>query len=635
MNNGQSKKIIETITKSRSGPIWNSRRLEKWAVEQFGRKSDKRLTHSELLSINPDDIENRALLVCALIRAGSPRSIQVEDINLLTAGLRKVGRHMLLAELLLQVTMLDKSAAQANAVCDYLFSIQDLDRYDLVIDQATLNPEDALFHRTTAKLARSHCDPFSLMRDLSVSITARLLFHRRPLLEYLSEKFNSPERLVDLYLDAISKYQCSFELISYLQKFIIRKRLESSYVYRLDSVVRVKYPAAFASGDYNLWRESYFVRNPSFRAEDEVKSPGALSAEAAEHLRTHVAWLGDPFSVGDLESFEIYRSAAIKGEALLGCIVLSGSVWGDSVYTDGLFDYGLASLACSGELRRLRAFGVVVVSIHTTNESALRIIDRVKDLEDREGINFRIVTTLGKDDRGALRERARSYMLGLADAAKYQHTYVGLCPDGVYGEGLSQLVGRLCEGKAAFGTLVRISKRKFVSRFGRNIRSLFSLSTGSLNDRLLELGLGVMPHEVMIFYIQNRLPGIRYELDPEKGCFAQSAWMNLWALRPTAEMLREMLRISGPRYNNAYLEHLVQPLDHELAHLLHTQGRLITPSAYDEFVFLELTEDQGYSNVSKGLEVPISKDFFDVQSLKVTIAPKHHHLIRSLKRVSL
>ena len=635
MNASQLKKITESITTRRSGPIWNGRRLEKWIVEHFGRNSDSRLTRTQCSDIYPVDIENRAILFCALVRAGGIHSIPPEDINLLSAGLRAIGRHMLLAEFLLQATMLDKRASLANAVCDYLFSIQDLDRYDVVIDRASIDPEDKLFHQATSKLARSHCDPFSLMRGLTDSISARLLFHRRPLLQYLAEKFDSPKRLIDLYVDAISEYRCSMDLILNLQKFIIRKRLDSSCIHRLDSVIKLKYPEVFASGDYGLWRESYFVRNPTSRAENEVKLPSGLSADRAEHLRTHVAWLDDPFSAGELDGFEIYRSAAIEGEVLTRCIVLSGSVWGDSVYTDGLFDYGLGSLVSSGEMGRLRALGTVVVSIHSTNESGSRMIERVKDLEDREGINFRIVATLGKDDQGAVVARARAYMLGLVDAAKHKHTYVGLCPDGVYGEGLSLLVGRVPDGHAAFGTLVRISKRKFISQFGRDIRPLFSASSESLNDRLLELGLGVMPHEVMIFYVQNRLPGIRYVLDPDKGCFAQTAYMNLWVLRPTAEMVRDMLKISGPRYNNAYLEHLLQPLDHELAHLLHMQSRLITPRGYEEFVFLELTEDQGYSNVSKGLELPITKDFFDVQSLKVMIAPKHRHLIRGLKRVSL
>lgn len=616
-------------------PSWKVRRHEMWCLINVTRSLTSDPTQANQIEFKNLDPEEQGLLLCAFLGAGCRNSIPGSIVEKLIATLQNLGRHTLVGELLVRFSRVNKSSKFSNAVLEYLFSIQDMRRYETVVAESSLCAEDEIFHRFTLQLTRSPRDPLSLLEFLPEKMRVRVLFERRVLLQFLSEKCEASGRLIELYTQAIAKHECSAELVISLQKFIIRKRLCSTYAQAFENVVSTCYPNVRESEEYQLWHESYGIRNSLFPSPTENFSGVKLSREYQGYLRTHVSWLTDPLAAGDLCESEVYRSAAIQGEVLCKCIVLSGSVWGESIYTDGLFDFALTSLVQSGEIRRLQSLGRVVVSIHTTSESSTRLLERIGPFERQVGISFRVLATLGKEDAGALKQRAIAYMLGLVDAAKHQHFYVGLCPDGLYGEGLSKLVGRVSDGQAAFGTLIRISKRKFIARFDRDIKSLFSPSSESLNERLVKLGLGVMPHEVAVFYIQNRLPGIRYEVDSALRSYFQTAYMNLWVLRPTLAMLREMLQVSGPRYNNAYLEHLVQPLDHELAHALNARGMLISPRSFEEFIFLELTDDRGYSNVSKGLELPITENFFDIDSFKVKIEPRYRSLISGLKKVRI
>ena len=618
-------------------PEIKARRFESLLYNKYSAKDKFKYISNIRLPSDSLDVSTKAILLCIQLKLGSSYPIQQLDLKKLLTDLRVVGRHSLIAEVLLQASESIKSSRLIEDAFSYFYRTQDLGRYEKLLSVAPLNIETEVYHKISFNLNAGLIHPLTALAIIPSSAKDRLLKERFNLLIFQSERLDCTRPLINVYLSRIHNASFPPEIIISLIKIIIRKRLPFKFYQSLRSIVKEKYHNIYISEEFNLWCASYLIRKcPTPLEAMTAISELGLDDNSYTSVNTHLRWKHNPLRGHDLKPYEVYRSIGLIDECSNGKVVISGAVWGDSIYVDGLVDLALESLFETGELAILEKSRGVFVSVHTTHESAERVIKKAKVFEERTGTLFRILTTLGNKDDEAISNRANGYMLALADATIHQQVYVGLCPDGVYGVGLAKLVERLDPGEGAFGTLLRVSKKNFLQRFGRRIPSLIrEYNRTDTNRHLIEIGLGLIPHECMIYSVKNRFPYVKYDIESFNSNFFASAYMNLWAIRPTHELLNTMAEISSPRYNSPYLEHLAQPIDHELAHALYKKGKLVVPTTFDEFVFLELTEDRGYSDITKSLELPLTDDFLNQHNLQVPITKEYKRLIKQLKNVEI
>lgn len=294
-------------------------------------------------------------------------------------------------------------------------------------------------------------------------------------------------------------------------------------------------------------------------------------------------------------------------------IQFHGVLYGHDYYFSSASLYGLNSLISSASYSRISREYRVTFNIHTTVESLPKLESLRKVFLDFS-IDYRFYTTLGTNDADAQCSRGLAWLLAMRSVGYRNGTFIFFTPDCIYGEGLDHLLRNCPTGGGSTGLLLRVSALKTLNLFPEGYRHLPSLSQEERNEYLLRIGTTALFHPFQILQFGNISP--LYNFEESKSLCLYSTSRNLvWIIKFTPELARSIPSISVPRYNNSFFEHLMQPVDHELSSYLAQRGLLSTTASAREFVGLELSNDRGYTNFSKG----ISSFYSDESRIKIEI----------------
>ncbi len=288
-------------------------------------------------------------------------------------------------------------------------------------------------------------------------------------------------------------------------------------------------------------------------------------------------------------------------------IEFHGMLWGSEYYFKCGLLYGINSLLSSRSFKQMHKRRNVSLNLHTTDES----IDKCKNyiqICKANNITIRIFNTLGGLDLKALERRGLAWLRAMRSVATRETTFVFFTPDCIYGEGIQQLVENCPKGGGSTGFLLRVSNGRVISKFPRGFRHSQTIENDQdVNKQLLGLGISALHHPFQLQQFGNLVDKINFSRI--HGNYRYSTTRNLvWAVRFTPELVERLPRLSTPRYNNPFYEHLMQPVDHELASYLLSVNQLYVPDSICEFVGLELSSDQGYQSFSKAIDVNYSRE---------------------------
>ena len=90
-------------------------------------------------------------------------------------------------------------------------------------------------------------------------------------------------------------------------------------------------------------------------------------------------------------------------------------------------------------------------------------------------------------------------------------------------------------------------------------------------------------------YVSKVENGIRY-----------NSWQGVpHVIKPDKGFTQKLINRAVYRYSNVFGDHLGQDLDHDMIGVLNEEGRLYMLDSYEDFVFIEVAHDAGYSQLWK------------------------------------
>jgi hypothetical protein len=203
-------------------------------------------------------------------------------------------------------------------------------------------------------------------------------------------------------------------------------------------------------------------------------------------------------------------------------------------------------------------------------------------------------------------KRMWPYLDALYTAELQNGIFLSLCPDAVFGNGMGKLIDMCPEGGGAGGGLFRAS-------WSGAVKSLRSgeldavLKSESKNRELASLGISKWSHYMQRVFFENLSPNY---VNYVKNGSRTNSWQGTpQVIRPNKGMTQQILSRSIYRYSNTFADHICQDLDHQFIGILNNAGLLHMVESYDDFVFVELAKDAGYSQLWKyqlplGYELP-------------------------------
>jgi len=269
-------------------------------------------------------------------------------------------------------------------------------------------------------------------------------------------------------------------------------------------------------------------------------------------------------------------------------------VYGED-YLRTLREYFLESATTSQEFLDLPLHYQCVISICTTPDCVEEIKEILTPLSDCGfKIDFPEVFSVAKEH--IVHYRMVFILWCLYRVELKGGVLITLCPDSLFGHGFQRLIERCPVGGGAGGVLVRVSWAE-VDRSREHGELSGILRSNRRNSLLAEKSHTDWRHFCCYLSFANVSDNYRY--------FTRNgALYNSWqgvptVLKPSLGLTEKMLSWSCYRYSNVYSDHFAQPLDHELIGHLASRGLLYMPSKPEEFVFVELARDTGYSQLWK------------------------------------
>lgn len=236
-----------------------------------------------------------------------------------------------------------------------------------------------------------------------------------------------------------------------------------------------------------------------------------------------------------------------------------------------------------------------VISICTTAEWVQPIVDALRPLLDK-GFSIRIDECFVLSADEIAHKRFWFFVNAIHRVEEKLGYLIVVCPDAIFGDGLAKLVDKCPYGGAVGGNLFRASWSRIVE--SQNSGELASiLSSKRKNSLLARIGSTKWKHYSQRLFFDNVASNF-------KSRTIAGRLVNSWSgvphvLRPDPGFTRRMVASSVYRFSNVYGDHVAQPLDHELIGDLQSRGLLIMTSSFEEFVFVEMAVDSGYSQLWK------------------------------------
>lgn len=306
-------------------------------------------------------------------------------------------------------------------------------------------------------------------------------------------------------------------------------------------------------------------------------------------------------------------------------IIFSGSLYGSNHYFEAATK-ALESLCVDIDFLSLLSDGEVSLQIHTTRES-LGKFQELMTFCSKIHLPLAIICDLGDLDRDGTKNRGFSYFRALSYCANHDAIYAGFAPDAIYGLGFSKFIKNSEGAVAAFAPIIRCSPDGIIN-LPMYFEQRWKMRTVSNRD-YIRYALSKGFHPAQELQLSNISPAYYTRRCPDGVIRYSLSYMNLFVVRPSAEILREMVKISLPRYSNAYPESLAQPLDHELAHFLQANDLLHTPQDFEDFVLLESSSTNGYRNFSKAISIGLGQEQGHPPFAGIKIDESLYYLIQS------
>lgn len=269
-------------------------------------------------------------------------------------------------------------------------------------------------------------------------------------------------------------------------------------------------------------------------------------------------------------------------------------VYGET-YLRTLRDYFLESVTTSQEFIELPRSYQCTISICTTPDYVEEIKEILRPLSE---LGFQIdfpssfLVTV---------EKIEHYRMVFLTWCTYRVELQGgilivMCPDSLLGHGLRGLIERCPAGGGAGGVLVRVSWSAV-----EKSRALGEIKTILLSTKRNALLAGKAHtdwrHFCSHLFFNNISENHRSII---KNSYQYNSWHGVsTVLKPSPGFTELLLSLSCYRYSNVYSDHFAQPHDHELIGHLAKLGLLYMPDKAEEFVFLELAKDAGYTQLWK------------------------------------
>lgn len=284
-------------------------------------------------------------------------------------------------------------------------------------------------------------------------------------------------------------------------------------------------------------------------------------------------------------------------------VVLPLVIYGEE-YIQACRDFFVRSALAAEDFLELANRFHVIIRICTNPESQPRLEQILRPLEER---GFVIDLTRGVFSSSELpHKRMWPYLDALYMAEQHGGIFLSLCPDAIFGNGMGKLVDMCPEGGGAGGGLFRAS-------WSGAVKSLRSgeldtvLHSESKNRELASLGISKWAHYSQRLFFENLSPN--YFNRVHNGSRFNSWLGTPQVIRPSKGLTEQVLARSIYRYSNTFADHICQDLDHEFIGILNNEGLLRMVDSYEDFVFVELAKDAGYSQLWKfqlpmGYELP-------------------------------
>lgn len=188
------------------------------------------------------------------------------------------------------------------------------------------------------------------------------------------------------------------------------------------------------------------------------------------------------------------------------------------------------------------------------------------------------------------------YVDAMLAAELNEGVFFCMCPDAVFGDGLAELIERCPQGGGAGGGLMRASWSAMRRSVG-NGRLASILKNPDKNRELVTHAITNWSHYSHRLFFENISDN--YVSKVENG-IRYNSWQGVpHVIKPDKGFTQKLINRAVYRYSNVFGDHLGQDLDHDMIGVLNEEGRLYMLDSYEDFVFIEVAHDAGYSQLWK------------------------------------
>lgn len=235
-----------------------------------------------------------------------------------------------------------------------------------------------------------------------------------------------------------------------------------------------------------------------------------------------------------------------------------------------------------------------IIPICTNHESCSEIEDIFSPLTDRGFILDLQRAVFPKAELP--HKRMWFYVDAMLAAELNEGVYLCMCPDAVFGDGLAELIERCPQGGGAGGGLMRASWSAMRRSVG-NGRLASILKSPDKNRELVTHAITNWSHYSHRLFFENISDN--YVSKVENGT-RYNSWQGVpHVIKPNEGFTQKLINRAVYRYSNVFGDHLGQDLDHDMIGALNEEGRLYMLDSYEDFVFIEVAHDAGYSQLWK------------------------------------
>ena len=273
---------------------------------------------------------------------------------------------------------------------------------------------------------------------------------------------------------------------------------------------------------------------------------------------------------------------------------MTAAVYGEKIFAEGL-NLAVMSLVTAKDFPELCNKYNVNITISTTPELRADIEKACIPLKEYDvGLNI-VDTHFG----GETTENKQDILYQqFYKIEKEQGVFLALAPDIIYGNGVLKAIINCPEGGAVIAPHVRVSmKHVFDSMRNGEISDI--LNDDDRNTLLSTYSFSKWAHYYQKLWKENRT--VQAKSEQFNRILKVSLNGPIIILKPAEGFFYNLVKLSKLRYNNTFLDHILQPLDHELLGYFYEKKLLHIVKNSSDFIMVESSFSHGYCSLFKNL----------------------------------